>query len=120
MRKDRLLCIVQLNKQDYNIYGNERGNDIDNRCEGGRRHSHGIRNGGKGGTESALAFGKYYSGVLGVELGIRQTLKLLNAQAAFFLTVFPVDCPLALRAACLAWLVAALGGCRRLGLKVEE
>ena len=55
-----------------------------------------------------------------VELGIRQTLKLLNAQAAFFLTVFPVDCPLALRAACLAWLVAALGGCRRLGLKVEE
>ncbi len=63
---------------------------------------------------------KYYSGVLGVELGIRQTLKLLNAQAAFFLTVFPVDCPLALRAACLAWLVAALGGCRRLGLKVEE
>ena len=24
---------------------------------------------------------KYYSGVLGVELGIRQTLKLLNAQA---------------------------------------
>ena len=22
--KDRLLCIVQLNKQDYNIYGNEK------------------------------------------------------------------------------------------------
>ena len=38
--------------------GNERGNDIDNRCEGGRRHSHGIRHGGKGGKESALAFGK--------------------------------------------------------------
>lgn len=63
---------------------------------------------------------RYYSGVLGVELGIRQTLELVNAQAAFFLAVFPADCPLALRAACLGWLVAALRRCRRMGLKVGE
>lgn len=66
------------------------------------------------------AAARAYSRVLGTEVSARQAARLLNAQAAFVLTVFPTECPLALRAACLVWLVAALRGCRRLGIKVEE
>lgn len=59
------------------------------------------------------AVAAYYSKALGREVSLRQTLLLANAQAAFFMTVFPADCPLPARAACAAWLVSALLKCRR-------
>jgi len=55
----------------------------------------------------------YYSAVLERKIDVRQTLHLLNAQAAFAMTVFPVDGPLAVRALCLAWFVGAVLKCRR-------
>lgn len=62
---------------------------------------------------------RYYSRVLGEELSIRQTLLLINAQAAFFMTVFPVDCSLVMRGLCAAWLVSALVKCRRSGIRTS-
>ena len=59
------------------------------------------------------AVAAYYSKALGREVSLRQTLLLANAQAAFFMTVFPADCPLPARAACAVWLVSALLKCRR-------
>jgi len=54
----------------------------------------------------------YYGQVLERRLSIKQTLCLLNAQLAFVMTVFPVDCAVLLRLACGAWLVSALLKCR--------
>ncbi len=58
----------------------------------------------------------YYSKVLDTEINLRQTLLLLNAQLAFFFTVFPI-CSLFLRALCLLWLCDALMKCRRAGIR---
>lgn len=57
----------------------------------------------------------YYSQVLGTKVSLRHTLLLLNAQAAFLLTVFPADLPLLLRFVSLGWLVSALLKCRDCG-----
>lgn len=55
----------------------------------------------------------YYSKVLEQPVSRRQTWLLLNAQAAFLLTVFPATCPLLLRTVFAAWLVDALLRCKR-------
>lgn len=61
----------------------------------------------------------YYSRVLGEKVSTRQTLLLLNAQAAFVMAVLPADGPLAGRALCVAWLAHALLLCRRSGLRTS-
>lgn len=63
---------------------------------------------------------RYYSRVLDTEVSTRQTLLLVNAQAAFFMTVFPADCHLLLRLGCLAWLISAVMKCRDNGIKAER
>ncbi len=55
----------------------------------------------------------YYSKVLERRLSIRQTVCLLNAQLAFVMTVFPVDCEGWMRLGCGAWLLSALMKCRK-------
>lgn len=55
----------------------------------------------------------YYSKTLERELNVRQTLLLINAQLAFVMTVFPVDCHFLLRVLCACWLVKALHDCRK-------
>lgn len=62
---------------------------------------------------------KYYSNVLGEKLTLRQTLCLINAQAAFFMTVLPGECPLLLRSVFLAWLLNALLRCKRSGIRTS-
>ena len=62
---------------------------------------------------------RYYSGVLGTKVSARQTLLLVNAQAAFAMAVFPADCHLALRAVCVCWLASALLKCRRAGIRTS-
>jgi hypothetical protein len=57
----------------------------------------------------------YYSKVLETEINLRQTLLLLNAQLAFFFTVFPM-CSLFLRALCILWLCDALMKCKKAGV----
>ena len=54
---------------------------------------------------------QYYSKVLDRKLDMRQTLSLLNAQLAFFVTAF-AGCSLMLRAFLFAWLVSALLKCK--------
>jgi hypothetical protein len=54
---------------------------------------------------------QYYGDVLGRKINVNQTLHLLNAQAAFLLTVFP-DCTAPVKAVCLTWFVAAVLKCR--------
>ena len=54
---------------------------------------------------------QYYSNVLGRNVNIRQTLHLLNAQAAFLMTVFP-DTTAPVKALCLSWFVASILKCR--------
>ena len=63
---------------------------------------------------------RYYSQVLGKQLSTRQTLTLINAQAAFFMTVFPADCTLTVRGICAAWLVSALIKCRNSGIRTSD
>lgn len=62
---------------------------------------------------------KYYSNVLGEKLTLRQTLCLINAQAAFFMTVLPGECPLLLRSVFLVWLLDALLRCKRSGIRTS-
>ncbi|MGN0068327.1 MAG: ATP-binding protein [Prevotella sp.] len=56
---------------------------------------------------------QYYCSVLNRPFTMRQTLLLVNAQAAFFFTVFPVAGPWLLRLACAVWMVHALLKCRK-------
>jgi hypothetical protein len=56
----------------------------------------------------------YYGQVLEREINNRQTLALLNAQIAFIMAVFPMDCSLLLRSLCGCWLVLALLKCKEL------
>lgn len=58
--------------------------------------------------------GRYYSAVLERDISHRQTRALTEAQAAFFLFVFPADYSLLLRAAACIWCYMALKKCRRL------
>ena len=55
----------------------------------------------------------YYSQVLERRITTRQTALLLNAQTAFFITVFPASAPLLVRTACVIWLISALLKCRK-------
>jgi len=55
----------------------------------------------------------YYSHCLDREITIKQTWLLLNAQAAFVMTVFPVSGPFYLRLICAAWLLYALRLCKK-------
>lgn len=55
----------------------------------------------------------YYSSVLERKVSLRQTLLLVNAQMAFFFTVFPVAGPLLLRLLCCAWLLHAVLKCKQ-------
>lgn len=71
-------------------------------------------------VRKALLFvARYYSDVLGTDISIRQTLLLINAQTAFFLTVFTVECLFIVRLACLAWLITALVKCKRGGIRTS-
>lgn len=54
----------------------------------------------------------YYSVVCEKELTLRQTMLLINAQFAFFATVFPANMPIVARIACCAWLVYSLKTCK--------
>jgi len=54
------------------------------------------------------ALADYYSKVLGEEVSVKQTVRLLTAQGAFLCTVLPADMPIVLRLACAAWLVASI------------
>jgi hypothetical protein len=55
----------------------------------------------------------YYSSVLGRKISTKQTLLLLNAQAAFVMTVFPVEAPFVIRLISLTWFVKALFACKK-------
>lgn len=55
---------------------------------------------------------EYYSQCLDRRINTRQTWLLLNAQAAFFMAVFPVSAPFMLRVVCAAWLIHALLLCK--------
>ena len=54
----------------------------------------------------------YYSACLEREVNVKQTLLLVNAQAAFFMTAFPAECPLMLRIVCVAWMLHSLKLCK--------
>lgn len=54
----------------------------------------------------------YYGQVLERPINIRQTLHLLHAQVAAFMTIFPVNGPMFFRLFCLFWLVSAVLKCR--------
>ncbi|WP_232369782.1 MULTISPECIES: hypothetical protein [Prevotella] len=56
---------------------------------------------------------RYYGTVLDKEISTRQTWQLLNVQAAFVLAGFPMESPVLIRLACIAWFVQALRVCRR-------
>lgn len=55
----------------------------------------------------------YYSHCLGREITVKQTWCLLNAQAAFFLTAFPVGATFYMRIVCGMWLLHALRLCKK-------
>lgn len=55
----------------------------------------------------------YYSMVLERKVSTKQTLLLLNAQAAFVITAFPVEAPFVVRLICLSWFVKALFACKK-------
>lgn len=61
--------------------------------------------------QPVAALANYYSGILERQVSCRQTLMLLHAQAAFFVTVFS-SCNLVLRIVSIAWLITTLLQCR--------
>lgn len=67
-----------------------------------------------------LLLSKYYTKLLDEKVSVHQTLLLINAQLAFFFTVFPVDCPLLARLICLVWLISALLKCKNSGLRTSD
>ena len=56
---------------------------------------------------------RYYSDVLGTEVSAAAARAMTEAQAAFFVTAVPADCPLAVRVAACLWLIAALKRAKR-------
>lgn len=71
-------------------------------------------------TSAIDKVGHHYSHLLGTKLNRRQTGLLINAQAAFVFTVFPVECSIVVRLFCLAWLVLALLQCKHSGIHAAE
>lgn len=61
-----------------------------------------------------------YSSIVGEKLNNKQTLLILNAQTAFFFTVFPIACPVYIRIICLIWLVTALLQCKKSGIRTSD
>lgn len=57
---------------------------------------------------------RYYSYVLGREVGNIEAKVITEAQLAFFATVMPADMPLMIRIAACAWFVLAIKRCRSL------
>ena len=55
----------------------------------------------------------YYSSVLGRKISTKQTLLLLNAQAAFTMTAFPTEAPFVVRIICLTWFIKSVLACKR-------
>lgn len=55
---------------------------------------------------------KYYSDVLGEPVSAARMWRMIHAQAAFLSTVLPFEEPMMLRAACCAWFLVAVLGCR--------
>ena len=69
------------------------------------------------GTKKAAAYPlewlrQYYSGVLHKDVSTRLTLRLLHAQTAFVMAVFPSYDSLAVHVAAAVWLVWAASRCR--------
>lgn len=71
-------------------------------------------------TSSIDKVARHYSHLLGTDINRHQTGLLLNAQAAFIFTVFPIECSITLRLLCLIWLVSALLQCKRSGIHAAE
>ncbi len=61
---------------------------------------------------AAEAVRSHYSSTMGQEFTLRQTVLIVNAQTAFFLTVFPADAPAMVRVLTFAWLIHALLKCK--------
>lgn len=61
---------------------------------------------------AAEAVRRHYSSTMEQEFTLRQTALIVNAQAAFFFTAFPIDAPFMLRLLTLAWLIHALLKCK--------
>ncbi|MCR4853749.1 MAG: hypothetical protein K5893_09180 [Prevotella sp.] len=64
------------------------------------------------------ALTNYYSQVLDRPMNTRQTLSLLEVQAAFCIAMVPAQCPLLFRVLLLIWAVVAVLRCRKV-LKEE-
>lgn len=62
-------------------------------------------------AQPLMLLSDYYTKVAGSRVSLRQTGMLLNAQLAFFLTVF-TDCGVLLRMVCMVWLVVSLLQCK--------
>ena len=60
-----------------------------------------------------VALSNYYSKVLEREVTLSQTHRLVNAQLAFCMAFLPVESPLLLRVACLAWFASAAMKCKK-------
>ena len=54
----------------------------------------------------------FYEKMLERKISMRQTILLLNAQTAFFMTFMPVESPWILRLGCIGWLASALLKCK--------
>lgn len=54
---------------------------------------------------------KYFSTCIGHEISIRRTWLIIQAQVAFFVTVFTSECPLALRAIFAVWFLVSVVRC---------
>ena len=61
--------------------------------------------------QPVAALANYYSNILERQVSCRQTLMLLHAQTAFFVTVFS-SCGIILRILCIAWLITTLLQCK--------
>lgn len=57
---------------------------------------------------------RYYSYVLEREVTMRETRLLTEVQAAAFMFIFPVECPVVVRMAALIWAFVALKKCKKL------
>lgn len=61
--------------------------------------------------QPVAALANYYSNILERQVTSRQTLTLLHAQAAFFVTVFS-SCSIIMRFVCIAWLITTIVHCK--------
>ena len=68
---------------------------------------------GKWASEPVALLAGYYSSVLERKVSQRQTLLILEAQAAFFTGILPADIPVVVRLLAAGWFVSALMRCRK-------